>query len=168
MEVAVKKSKPGKIRFMLRKMFLDRMFLVAFLVIAAVLAYMYYNAVSHSSFTFAVLPPAHEVSISLLAGIVISLGISSNLFVMKVVMGSGKDTIKAARLTTLSMVAGACGCVSSFVSVFVSLGIGAGVGLLAFLAANSLIVLAVAVILSLASLKLAGNTLSKFSSVVRF
>lgn len=154
-----------KIRFMMARMFSHMKVLAAFLVISATLSIMYYNAILHSHITFPILASLHEISISILAGVVIALGLVSNIYVMKTIMGSGDDAMKAATRTALSVIAGACGCLGSFVSVFISLGIGAGIGILAYLEANMLIFLAVAIMLSLASLKLAGNTLSNAANV---
>ena len=84
---------------------------------------------------------------------------------MKIVMGGDQEIRKIVSKTVLSMVAGACGCIGSFVSLLISLGVGTGAGFLATLTSNIPIFFIAAGLLSLISLKLAANTFSRISGI---
>ena len=157
----------SKIRFLLSGMFSSKGFVTGFLVTVIALSLMYYNTVSKSVIRFPIMQAPHEILVSILMGLVVSLGVLGNIYVMKAVMGGGEEVMKAASKTALSMAAGACGCIGSFASLLVSLGVGAGAGFLAPLSANLSIFLVAAGLLSMVSLKLAADTLSSVSHLLR-
>lgn len=155
-------------RFMFSKMLSNRPVLIALIAVAVMLTLMYYNTIQNSPVTKAFLPMPHSAAVSTILGVTVSLGIVSNLFIMKLIMGGGKEAMQAVSRTVLSMVAGACGCISSIASVLLSLGVGAGSGALAFLSSNTLPFLGLAFCMSLVSIKLAANTLANVSGLIKF
>ena len=157
----------SKIRSLLSGMFSSKGFATGSLVTVIALSLMYYNTVSKSVIRFPFMQAPHEILVSILMGLVVSLGVLGNIYVMKVVMGGGEEVMKAVSKTALSMAFGACGCIGSFASLVVSLGVGAGAGFLALLFANLSIFLVAAGLLSMVSLKLAADTLSSVSHLLR-
>ncbi|MCL4336245.1 MAG: hypothetical protein M1344_03325 [Candidatus Thermoplasmatota archaeon] len=160
-------TKGSKIRLLLSGMFSSKGFAVGFPFAVTALSLMYYNTASKSVIRFPIMQAPHEILISILLGLVVSLGVLGNIYVMKAVMDGGEEVMKAASKTSLSMAAGACGCIGSFASLLVSLGVGAGTGFLAMLSANLLIFFVAAGLLSLVSLKLAADTLSNVSHLLK-
>ena len=154
-----------KTRFMLSEMLSNRLFAAISLIAMAMLSLMYYNTVQASKVASSLLPMPHSVGVSVWLGVVVGLGIVSNVYVMKVIMSGGKEAMKAASRTALGMLAGACGCIGSIASVLISLGIGIGSGVLAFLSANIMLFFGVASVMSLVSIKLAADTLGNVSHV---
>jgi hypothetical protein len=167
MKTGLEQTQRGKTRFMLTKMLSSRVFAAISVVVVVMLSLMYYNTIQTSSVAVSLLPMPHSIGVSVLLGITIGLGIVSNVYVMKVIMGGGQAVMKVASRTLLSMLAGACGCASSIISVLLSLGIGVGSGALTFLAANALPFLGLAFVMSLVSIKLAANTLANVSALVK-
>ncbi len=154
-------------KFMLSKVLSSKVFAASLIVGAVALSLMYYNTILGSTVASSAFPSPHSAAVSAWLGSMVALGVVSNAYVMKAVMSGGKEAMRAASRTALSMLAGAVGCVGSIASVFLSLGVGVGSGVLAFLSANILPFFAVALVMSLVSVKLAADTLAKASCAVK-
>lgn len=155
-----------EIRFLISSMFSSRGFLAGFLDATVVVTLMYYNTMLRSHMQFPIQKTAHELVISIILGVDVTLAVTANIYVMKIVMGGGEEVKKVATKTVLSMAAGACACVGSFSSLLISLGVSTGVGFLALLYANLPVFFLVAGLLSLLSLKLAASTLWRDSHLL--
>ena len=57
---------------------------------------------------FPIQKTAHELVISIILGVDVTLAVTANIYVMKILMGGGEEVKKVATKTVLSMAAGAC------------------------------------------------------------